>query len=109
MTEQLQLDLKVGKKLRDEGMTLASMTNKELLQAARAVARELCYQQGFCTSDDVRRAMRLPAKTERDRQQWIGSIFKHPDFEFTGRVRMSAIKSNHARLIRVWQLRRRAT
>jgi hypothetical protein len=100
----VQLNLKLGRELRDQGMNLAAMNRQQALQFARRAAAQLARVNGTVTSDDVRRAIQL-GKGRSNGQNWIGSIFKTPEFVWTGQVVQSALPGNHARLIRVWRLR----
>ena len=103
MTDQMKMDLKQGRGLRDEGMALAAMSRTELLAKAREIAFGIASRRGVVTIDDVRLEMKLPpGKTNS--QNWIGSVFKTRDWEHTGQVYSSELPSNHARLIRVWRL-----
>jgi len=102
---QLQLSLAEGKRLKDEGMTLAAMSRAELLKKARDVAYVLCEKHGTCTTDDVRYALDLRPADKANQQNWIGSIFRDSRFEATGEYVKSKIARNHAAVIQIWRLK----
>ena len=102
ITDQLELSLGKGVVLREQGMNLAAMNNKEKLDIAREVAVEIAREKGEVTSDDVRYHLNLKPSDRRDRQNWMGSIFRDRRFSYTGRRIKSKIARNHAAEIKVW-------
>ena len=104
ITDQLELSLGKGVVLREQGMNLAAMNNKEKLEAAREVAVEIAREKGEVTSDDVRYHLNLKPSDRRDSQNWMGSIFRDRRFAYTGRRIKSKIARNHAAEIKVWCL-----
>ena len=104
ITDQLELSLGKGVVLREQGMNLAAMNNKEKLEAAREVAVEIAREKGEVTSDDVRYRLNLKPSDRRDSQNWMGSIFRDRRFSYTGRRIKSKIARNHAAEIKVWCL-----
>lgn len=89
---------------KEHGMAAAADGRADVLELARAIARELCRSRGECTADDVGEVLFA-------RHQIVtmgpaaGSLFKSSEFEPTGAFRKSARKKNHARLLYVWRLR----
>ena len=104
ITDQLELSLGKSVVLREQGMNLAAMNNKEKLDIAREVAVEIAREKGEVTSDDVRYYLNLKPSNRRDSQNWMGSIFRDRRFSYTGRRIKSKIARNHAAEIKVWCL-----
>ena len=104
MAKQLDLDLKQGLQLKDTGMSLAAMDKTELLETARDIAEDIALKRGEVTIDDVRFRMNIP-KTQTNKANWIGSVFRDDRFVWTHKVRPSAIPSNHGRMIKIWTLK----
>ena len=103
---QIKLDLNAGKKLKAEGMERAARSRSELLELCRDTARNmLCNGWPDLTVDEVRAKLDL-VKGAANSQNWMGSMFRHPDFEATGEFRKSQIPSNHAHSNRVWRLKK---
>jgi len=90
-------DLFTGERLKEQGMALAADNRGSLLEQARDYAYKLAKERRYVTADDVSRAgFELgPA---------AGSLFRDPRFSWTGRWRKSAKITNHARMIRIWEL-----
>ncbi len=87
-----------GEQLKQAGMAQAAQNRAVLLEEARNIALVLAATNGQVTADDISEKIRInlgPAS---------GSIFKTPDFEFTGQRVASKLKSNHARELKVWRL-----
>ncbi|MAH51793.1 hypothetical protein CMI37_38610 [Candidatus Pacearchaeota archaeon] len=103
--EQLELDLSAGIELRDMGMALAAGNNRMALEIARGAAEKICREKGVVTSDDVRQRLGLNPSDIRDSQNWMGSIFRVPQFIWTGERVKSRIPRNHAAEIKVWTLK----
>ena len=110
--KQLELNLSLGEKLRDEGMERAATaepegetSREELIELCRETARDLLSRElSEVTIDEVRSKLNL-YKGPPNSQNWIGSVFRHKDFEATGKVRKSQLPSNRASLVRVWKFR----
>jgi hypothetical protein len=73
-------------------------TKTELLKRARAIALQLAQTNGTVTADDVAKRLDDPLGP------LAGSVFKTPDFEFTGERVRSTQKNNHSRELKVWRL-----
>ena len=101
----IDLDLNHGLALKEDGMSLAAMNKAELLETARDVAEDIALRRGEVTIDDVRYKMQIP-KTQTNKANWIGSIFRDSRFVWTKKVKPSAIPSNHGRMIKIWTTRK---
>lgn len=85
-----------------QGMEVAAIAQPTMLQLARTIAVDLCRTLGETDADEVGKVMH-----ERHGVATMGpaagSIFK-VGFKFTGRRKLSARKTNHAREIKIWEL-----
>ena len=86
-----------GQALKEAGMKQAAENRSELLAKARQIALEEAVK-GTVTADD------LPDDLRESLGPATGSVFKTPDFEFTGKRVTSVRASNHARELKVWKL-----
>jgi|TARA_Y100000310_G_C20589548_1_gene767229 hypothetical protein len=99
-------DFAASNAAKKEGMELAANANPDLLTVARQVAKALALTgpNRRVSSDDVflqMKRMGLPYNIG----PVAGSLFKGPEWRFTGdRVRSKRI-SNHARELKVWELK----
>ena len=89
---------------KEHGMAAAADGKADVLELARALARELCRSRGECTADDVGELL-WERHQIKSMGPAAGSLFKSGEFEPTGAFRKSARKKNHARLLYVWRLR----
>jgi hypothetical protein len=96
MTGAAQTDL-------EDWLETFEMTRTEYLEKARATARLLLGSRDEITINDVRE--HCPPHPEWDGRV-LGAVFRHEDFEATGRIVKSNRKTCHGRPI---QLFRRAT
>ncbi len=97
-------DAEESERLKRLGMEAAAGNNKAALDLGRRIARALGRKLGKVTADDVGRILKSdygiaslgPA---------AGSLFKDPFkcWKWTGDWRKSARKTNHSRMIRVWE------
>ena len=106
MSEQdnFEFDLEKSKQKKEEGMARAAMNRKDLLNFARAVAKELAHKREWITADDVQ-AKLLTIGVRQNLGPAAGSLFRGDEWIFTGRYIKSSRVSNHARILRVWRLR----
>ena len=100
-----------------EAMKLLARHRRVRIDRARDVAREIARADGTVNCRQVRERMkadgllrdpengRLVPATERE--HWLGSIFRHPDFEQTGQqvAYTNALRNIHERTVNVWRLR----
>ena len=105
-TQPTLFDLPKAKKLRDAGKDRAATERRELLGVAQEYAVNLCrFLTVPITADEVYDAMAVTERhPERLGNAW-GSVFKGPEWEWTGEWRQSTRVSNRGRYIRVWRLR----
>ena len=93
-----QMSLLEGLKRKRRGQDVAAAHNPRFELACLA-AQMMAQQFGEVTADDISEAVEgLGAAT--------GAIFRGREWEFTGEWRKSKRVSNHARMNRVWRLRR---
>lgn len=85
---------------KETGMKLAAERNAVSLRAARAIAVYIAEEKGEVSMNDVRE--RLP---DLPSGNYLGSVFKGKDWEFTGRWIEAKHESSHARSVRVWRLK----
>lgn len=101
--QQAEFDLEEGRRRKRQGMSLAAQNRARLLDYARRLAREIAQKSGVCTSDDVHKALRERGLDGLGNA--AGSLFRGPEWVFTGQWRPSERVSAHGRMIRVWRLR----
>jgi len=89
-------------RLKQKGMELAAEKRPELLRIAREIAKEIATSQGTVTADDV--AAELDNRSLPRLGPAAGSLFKTPDFKWTGLRVFSEQMANHGREFRVWKL-----
>ena len=92
-----------GQRQKEEGVQLAAEHSETLLDRARAIAKELASHGREITADDVQRI--LYQRTGEFLGNACGSLFKPPNWEFTGQWRASFRVSNHGHQNRVWRLK----
>jgi len=90
-------------RLKDEGMRQAADRAQTTLELAREIAKMVARINGTVTADDVQ--LRLDESGYGHLGPAAGSLFRGPDWIFTGDWRTSDRISNHARMNRVWRLR----
>src|SRR5262245_51976725 len=93
-----------GQLQKEEGMELAASHDEPLLDKARRIAIHLARHGQEITADDVQRALYI--ETGELLGNACGSLFRLDEWEFTGNWRPSPRTSNHARMNRVWRLKR---
>ena len=91
-------------RLKREGMRVGADNNVETLQVARDIAVSLAQRFGQVEADMVMREM-LRLYGVSTLGPAAGSLFKGPHWEWTGARVQSVRKLNHARELKVWQLR----
>ncbi len=93
-----------GEQLRLDGMGQAASNTKEYLTLARRCAAT--YAKGridrCATADDVGRVLKDDHGLD-SLGPAAGSLFKTPDWEWSGRWKKSARITNHSRMLRVWR------
>jgi len=94
-----------GEQLKIEGMSRAEEVS-DYLSIAREYARTIARERGVVTADDVGRAMRSDGLPD-SLGPAAGSLFRGPDWEWTGERKKSTRIKNHSRELRVWRLVKR--
>ena len=95
-------DAKESQRLKTEGMELAAENRSEDLETYRQIALEISVRRPYLTSDDVAREA-INRGLSGNLGPAAGSLFKTPDWVWTGERRRSARKSNHSREIRIYR------
>src|SRR5262245_23988445 len=79
-----------------DGMALAANHAESLLEQAQEIALELAADGREISADDVQRV--LHARTGKLLGNACGSLFRGPEWVFTGKWRASPRITNHARM-----------
>lgn len=110
MTDQHTLfSVERGQELAERGMQAAVSHRERLMRDVGRIARHIAADYGEVTIDDVYGWMKMCGLPESSLGPAAGSIFRDKSvWEFTGKWVRSSRVSNHARMIRVWRLRRGA-
>ena len=90
-------------RLKEQGMRQAADNDPTTLEYAREIAKMVARINGTVTADDVQ--LRLNESGYGHLGPAAGSLFRGPDWIFTGDWRTSDRITNHARCNRVWRLR----
>lgn len=94
-------NLPLGERLKREGMETAADRRASNLEIARSIGIRIGRRRGHCNADDVGRVLK-----ERFGIATLGpaagSLFKTPDWSFSGRWVKSKRITNHARMLRDW-------
>ncbi len=96
-----------------EGMKQACSPayRKALLEYMRGIAVDLAVRHGEVTANDVRVVLAARYGKEKADAEWkklanaAGSLFKGPQWRFTGQYVPSGIVSRHGAMVRVWALK----
>lgn len=96
----LQLDLEDGLRRRDVGLDTVEANYADWLTKARQWARQLAWERGTVTSDDVQLRCRRPAGVGPNA---VGAIFRGKEWVRVGDT-FSARPETHGRRIGVWAL-----
>lgn len=90
----------IGRAIRDAQLDLFQVRDAEFLNRCRAVAAEICQQQGTVSINDVRSQVSLPAQMH---PSVFGAVFKTKQFQACGYTEATHPQA-HARVVRVYQL-----
>ena len=93
-----------AEQLKVAGMDRAAENKKSLLKVARKVARRIATEKGVVTMDDVQAALALMDISDRALGNAAGSVFRGPEWKWTGRRIKSKRPHSHANEIKVWAL-----
>ncbi len=99
----------LAQQAKEQGMAQACSPayRRALLEYARGLAVSIATQRGDVTASDVRNMF----IARQGLAQWehlgnaAGSLFKGPQWRFTGQYVPSGIVSRHGAMVRVWALR----
>ncbi len=97
----MSTDLEAGKALRDAGLTKIEARNAGVLDALRNLARNLAWERGEISINDLREEANLPEDTT---PLVFAAVFRGKDWEPCG-FTMAAHPKAHARTVRVYRLR----
>lgn len=97
----IQLSLKQGRALKNDGLASVAENNTAFLALMRAEAIRISQSRGWITSDDLR-VYASQLNIEPTHQNAWGAIFRGPQWKVVGH-RKSAVPGNHAREIKIWQ------
>lgn len=100
----LNFDLNEGERRKEEGLALAALSRKQLLELARLCAVRIARERGVVSFDDVFFAMVEEGIDPLPLGNAAGCVFRGKQFVFTGHWEKSRRVSNHARVNRVWRL-----
>lgn len=89
-----------GRALRDAQLDLFQARDAVFLERCRALAVEICRQQGTVCINDIRAQVTLPAEMN---PSVLGAVFKTKQFKAVGYTEATHPQA-HARVIRVYQL-----
>lgn len=95
-------DLLEARARKEQGMRLAADNQPTELDLAREIAATLGRRCGEVDADMVGRILKAQHGIE-SLGPAAGSIFRGKEWEFTGRRKLSARKTNHARELKVWK------
>ena len=102
-----QVSPKTQMTLAEAGMAFAVSKRSPLVDAIRLRVRVLaqCRDDRTATADDVDTALADLKRTHAELGNAAGAIFRDGNWLFTGQWQASTRDSNHARPVRVWQLK----
>lgn len=100
-------NLGAGKESKQQGMLFAALNKAALLDTARQIAMHLGLASinRRCTIDDVYMEMVNRGYDPTGLGNAAGSVFKTGYWRFTGLYTKSTRVSNHARDVKIWELK----
>jgi len=99
-------DKQASEQARQAGMKLAADGRQDILEYARHLARQIAAQSlDGITADDVVLALMEHGHGLHCLGNAAGSLFRGPEWEFTGQRRRSARVHAHSNELKVWRLR----
>ncbi len=99
------MDLFTARRRRDAGIARVSNKNATFLETLRSVARMICRQKGYVTSDDLREwVSQHPEIGEPSHYNVYGAVFHRSEFE-PGEFVVSKQVQGHSNRIRLWRLK----
>lgn len=94
--------IQTGIEFRDRGLDAVESNSPSFQELMRAEAARICRQKGWVDSDDLREFAAREGIEPHHPNAW-GAIFRGSRWQPCGFAR-SRLTSNHARVIRRWQL-----
>jgi hypothetical protein len=92
----------------EEAMALLNFRCADRIMMGRTTALALCQKNGHVTSLEVTRTMRETGLVDSaDRCHWVGAVFRHSRFAWTGAYQTysDSQRNVHERTVKVWKLR----
>lgn len=102
--KQIGFDFDAGKARKEAGLDSVEEHNERFVRIMRQRAEYVAIRFGTVTSDDLRKYAKYRGLEPEHPNCW-GSLIRGPRWVCVGRTK-SKLKSNHAREIRVWALRK---
>lgn len=90
----------IGRVLRDAQLDLFEHRDTAFLSRCRALAVEICHQQGTVSINDIRAQLQIPADMH---PSVLGAVFRNKQFQKVGLIEATHPQA-HARVIRVYSL-----
>jgi len=90
----------IGRVLRDAQLDLFEHRDTAFLSRCRALAVEICRQQGTVSINDIRAQLQIPADMH---PSVLGAVFRNKQFQKVGLIEAIHPQA-HARVIRVYSL-----
>jgi hypothetical protein len=99
-------DKQASELAKERGMVYAAVKNQDILEYARHLAQEIARQApDGITADDVVHALMERGHGVHCLGNAAGSLFRGPEWFFTGQRRKSARVHAHRNELKVWRLR----
>ncbi len=101
------VSLQLALELRDEGINIAVASRSELVALLRVELQQIAArrQSKLASADDVHEILVALKLRHSDLGNAAGALFRDGNWLFTGEWKQSMRSPNHARAIRVWQLK----
>jgi hypothetical protein len=98
----MNINLEVGKALKEAGLSSIETRNSGVIKKLRDQARNLAWERGEISINDLREITELPEDTS---PLVFAAVFRGKDWEPCG-FTMAAHPQAHARTVRLYRLRR---
>lgn len=90
----------IGQTIREAQLDLFQRRDAQFLARCRAVAAEICREQGTVSINDIRAWVEIPAEMH---PSVLGAVFRDKQFRAVGYTEATHPQA-HARVVRVYQL-----
>jgi hypothetical protein len=102
-----QMSLLEGMLLAEAGIDQAVSSREELIEAVRIGLIKIALKRAnrCASADDADTVLADLCCTHRDLGNAAGGLFRDGNWRYTGEWKPSVRTSNHARYVRVWQLK----